>query len=262
MLRSLNKTSSGRRILGTPKVGVLGSNIPSTGTSGPAYTYNDLNLPADADKYIRGVILSGPSAGDFFAYEDTSFTFANAPDGTYYATYQLYVDNTIVGSPATITLQVGEAAVTVNCVVGNSTAQGSDVSLNRTINAIVSNGVAQGLSSSVSNGNSVSTSIGEAISSGLAASVVQSQTVNALTANADAVGLNALIGTSVNCSVGEVFAAGLVSSITTNNTINTIVASCLAAGLTSTVVIGNSNIGKGDRVSVSFNTVTYSIRLR
>lgn len=94
---------------GTGGLGVLGSEISSAGTNGPGYAYNDLDLPDDAGKEIRGLITQWPSAGTLTAYEDTSFTF-DGPDGTYTAQYQLYVDGVAVGGPATITLQRGGVA--------------------------------------------------------------------------------------------------------------------------------------------------------
>ena len=107
MLRNLNRSSAGKRICGTPKVGVIGSLIPSSGDSGPGYTYNDLSFPADANKEICGQITAWPSAGTLFAHEDTSFEFTDAPNGTYTFQYQLYVDGVATGSPTTVTLTVG-----------------------------------------------------------------------------------------------------------------------------------------------------------
>lgn len=105
--RNLNYSVGGKRILGTPKTGVLGSLIPSTGDSGAGFLYNDLSLPADDSKEIRGEIIDWPSSGVLVAYEDSSFSFTGAPDDTYSFTYQLYVDGVLTGSVVTVTLQVG-----------------------------------------------------------------------------------------------------------------------------------------------------------
>lgn len=94
-------------ILGETGLGVLGSDIPSTGEDGASILYNDITLPADADKEIRALKLTDPSDGDLFIYEDGSFSFINAVDGVYTFTYQLYVDGVSTGSPATVTLTVG-----------------------------------------------------------------------------------------------------------------------------------------------------------
>jgi hypothetical protein len=108
MLRNLNRTLTRGRVCGTPKTGVLGSAIASTGDYGAGYCYNDLDLPADANKEICGRVTAWPSAGTLFAYEDTSFSFTGAPDGIYTFQYQLYVDGVATGSPATVTLLQGD----------------------------------------------------------------------------------------------------------------------------------------------------------
>ena len=237
MLRSLNKSSSGRRILGTPKVGVLGSSIPSTGTAGPAYTYNDLDLPSDADKYIRGVILSGPSSGDFFAYEDTSFIFSGAPDGTYYATYQLFVDNVAVGSPATITLVVGEGLVTINGIVANASAEGLSTAVTKSINTSVGSVTAQGVSASVLSNRTIQTFVGDCVSQGVTTSLNIS--VNTQLAIVVAAGLNASVsnGNYIGAGVGNVQAQGLNASLSQDIVINSVVGSAQAEGATSTILL-------------------------
>ena len=99
------------RVCGTPNSGILGSLIPSTGDNGPAYAYNDLSLPADAGKEISGQITVWPSAGTLFAYEDTSFSFTGAPDGTYKFQYQLNVNGIPTGSPVAVSITIGTAGV-------------------------------------------------------------------------------------------------------------------------------------------------------
>lgn len=132
MLRNLNQSSGGQRVCGTPKSGVLGSLIPSTGDNGAGYTYNDLSLPADNTKEICGRITSWPSAGTLTAYEDTSFEFSGAPDGVYSFQYQLYVDGVAVGPPASVGLTVGYiaasatfAVTTADTVFSGGSANGS-----------------------------------------------------------------------------------------------------------------------------------------
>lgn len=116
MLRNLNRSFVRGRICGTPHSGVLGSLIQSTGDDGAAYTYSRLSLPADNNKEIRGQIVTWPSAGTLYAYEDTSFTFA-APDGSYTFEYQLYVDGVSVGSPETVQLEIGAAGATISTII-------------------------------------------------------------------------------------------------------------------------------------------------
>lgn len=96
----------GAIVCGNRGLGVIGSAIPSDGDHGAGYAYNDLSLPADANKEIRGEILTVPSSGNFFAYEDTSFELDGAADGTYTFSYRLYVDGADLGT-ATATIVVG-----------------------------------------------------------------------------------------------------------------------------------------------------------
>lgn len=93
--------------IGAGGLGVLGSEIASSGTSGPGYAYNDLSLPADAGKEICGRITTWPSVGTLYAYEDTSFIYSRTGDGAASFQYQLYVDGIAVGTPQTVTLTIG-----------------------------------------------------------------------------------------------------------------------------------------------------------
>lgn len=104
---------SGALLIGETGLGVLGSAISATGGSGASYLYNDLTLPADANKEICGRITTWPASGTLYAYENGNFTFT-AADGSYSFLYQLYVDGVAVGTPATVSLVVGAAGATQN----------------------------------------------------------------------------------------------------------------------------------------------------
>ena len=98
-----------------PGGGILGSAVPSTGSNGHASPiYNDLVLPADANKEFAWAIVTAPSGGGTFVpYEDGSFTYTG-PSTSF--TYQLYENYVAVGTPATVTITVatsftGAAAV-------------------------------------------------------------------------------------------------------------------------------------------------------
>ncbi len=100
----------GSIVCGDRGLGVLGSTIlanTSTGDHGPGYLYNDVDT-GDEGKEFRGLIVTPPSAGTFFAYEDGSFSFT-APDGTYTFVYRLYVDGVDLGT-ATSSVTIGGAA--------------------------------------------------------------------------------------------------------------------------------------------------------
>jgi len=105
-------------------LGMPGALIPSEGVDGPSYLFNDLSLPADAGKEIRGLIVTPPGVGTWFAYEDGSFTFTDAPDGVYLVPYELYVDGPLVGT-ATITITIGGQATLIgNANLGDFQAAG------------------------------------------------------------------------------------------------------------------------------------------
>lgn len=99
---------SGAYVIGETGLGVLGSSIPSTGTHGASFLYNDLSLPADNDKEIRGLIVTPPSGGIFYVWEDGSFSLTGAPDGVYSFVYRLFVDGVDLGT-ATGTITIGSS---------------------------------------------------------------------------------------------------------------------------------------------------------
>jgi len=84
--------------------GVLGSAIPA----GSVFE-NDFDS-GDAAKEFRAVWLTTPSSGTFTPYEDGGFTLSGAADGSYTASYELYVDGVDLGS-ATVSISIGLTAV-------------------------------------------------------------------------------------------------------------------------------------------------------
>ncbi len=119
---------SGAIVCGDRGLGVLGSQIPSSGDSGAGYLYNDLSIPSDNGKEVRGLIVSAPSSGSFFAYEDSSFEFSGAPDGLYSFTYRLFVDGEDLGT-AVSTLTVGASNVDIYCNISQAIANGYSAAL-------------------------------------------------------------------------------------------------------------------------------------
>lgn len=81
MLRNLNQSSAGKRICGIPRVGMLASAIP-TGFPLPALLLNDIDS-GFPNRLYSVEILTWPSAGLLYVYEDSSLSFTGAPDGTY-----------------------------------------------------------------------------------------------------------------------------------------------------------------------------------
>lgn len=87
-------------------LGVRGDGVPSDGVDGPSPIYAGLSLPAEAANEFRIVLLTTPTVGDLFIYEDTSFSFTG-PDGVHTWTYAAYKDGVLYGT-GTVTLVIGE----------------------------------------------------------------------------------------------------------------------------------------------------------
>jgi len=100
---------AGRWVAGDRGLGVRGFEIPSTGDDGASFLYNDLELPGDSLKEIRGHILTVPSGGTFAAEENGAFSLIGAPVGAYSFTYRLYLDGADLGT-ATAWIYVGTTA--------------------------------------------------------------------------------------------------------------------------------------------------------
>lgn len=124
MLRNLNVTTSGRRILGVPDIGILAATIASetsTGDYGPGLLYDEAINPANAGKQLRIRITTLPSAGNIFVYENGAFDFWDAPAGTYYVGYDRYADDVLGGSDtATVVVGAADGAASGTTLTGAS----------------------------------------------------------------------------------------------------------------------------------------------
>jgi hypothetical protein len=90
--------------------GVTASDIPSTGENGAGYLFNDVAAQSMlSTDQVRGEILSLPSAGVMVVNENSSFSFTDAPTGTYTATYRGFRNGVSYGD-YTITLNIGNTA--------------------------------------------------------------------------------------------------------------------------------------------------------
>ena len=128
MLRNLNYSPvAGKRILGTPRVGVLGSAIPAE-----SYIYPSLDLPGDATKFYRGWVVTRPAQGTLTTYENGAYEYdSTGAVGQQSFTVQLYEQGATLGSPITVTIDVVSNAtvssVTVTpdpaSIAGNATQQ-------------------------------------------------------------------------------------------------------------------------------------------
>jgi hypothetical protein len=90
---------------------VLGSDVPAAGTNGPGVAYNDLEA-ADLAREICARLTLAPAAGALYLYPNTSFAYTPAGDGVFTFQYQLYVNRVAIGSPQTVTLNIGIGAGT------------------------------------------------------------------------------------------------------------------------------------------------------
>lgn len=107
MLRNLNQTRAGRRILGVPWVGILAARIvtdTASGDAGPGLLFDEAQ--AQAGHLLRLHVTSTPASGSLFVFENGAFELAGAADGAYSIGYDWYLDNVLAGSDAAL-LQVG-----------------------------------------------------------------------------------------------------------------------------------------------------------
>ena len=203
---------SGALVVGNRGLGVIGSAIPSTGQHGPGYIYNDLTLPADANKEYRGPIVTPPSAGTFFAYEDSSFDFT-APDGTYSFTYRLFEDgvdrSTAIGSitiGATVITAVGTAAGTSTASASGAATTAATGTANGTSTASAvgaagtGTGSASGTSTAAATGASVASASGSAVGTSTANAVAFIATT--ISGAGSASGSSTALAISPNLNVG------------------------------------------------------------
>jgi hypothetical protein len=97
---------AGSVIIGDTGLGVRGDYIPSLGENGPSCLWPSLNLPTDAAVEVRGLLVTPPSVGSLFTYEDGSFILTGAPNGIYSFTFRVFADGVDKGI-ATATAIVG-----------------------------------------------------------------------------------------------------------------------------------------------------------
>ena len=125
MLRNLNQSAAGKRILGTPNVGILSATIAAetaTGDNGHGLLYDDSLISGNAGKQLRCRITAWPSAGALFVYENGSVDFSGAPDGSYTIGYAVDADAAQVATDSA-TVLVG--AVNSSAAAGTGTATGA-----------------------------------------------------------------------------------------------------------------------------------------
>lgn len=133
---------AGKCVYGNPGLGVTGAVIratTATGTHGPGLLYNDWDSGADDAKEFRALIVSPPSSGTLFVFEDGSFTFNGAPDGAYTLTYRLFVDGVDLGVAPPTTFVIGTGISTSTGTL--AATEGPDIFLAVSTNVKVITGV-------------------------------------------------------------------------------------------------------------------------
>lgn len=101
--------------------GVLAEDIPATGVHGASVLYDQVALPGDAGKEVRGLILTQPSGLTTWQHGEDGTITAEGPDGAYTYTMQVYVDGVALGSPVTITLTFGAGSMALGMTGGSGT---------------------------------------------------------------------------------------------------------------------------------------------
>lgn len=126
---------SGAMVVGDVGLGVIGAEVPDDGDDGAGYLYNDITLPDDANKEVRGEIVTWPLYGDLVAYEDSSFIYTpdNASVTADSFEYQLYINGVSTGSP--ITVDISFVGNTQYISVGEAlqSNDASPVAVNKTV---------------------------------------------------------------------------------------------------------------------------------
>lgn len=125
MLRDLNVSAGGKRICGIPRVGVLGSDVP-TGFPLAALLLNDIDS-GFPNRLYSVEILTVPSAGTLYVDEVSWASFTGAPDGTYTGTQRVRKYDPGVGivstddGPYSLTIGASTIAATLAWTEGSET---------------------------------------------------------------------------------------------------------------------------------------------
>jgi len=130
MLRNLNATYAGKRILASPYVGVLAATIAAEtaeGDQGPGILYNESIDPAYAGKYLRAWITNPPTVGTLLIAENGAIEGYDLPVGTHVFNYDLIVNDANDSSSSfTVTVGVVDAVAEGGVGVGAGSGTGGE----------------------------------------------------------------------------------------------------------------------------------------
>jgi hypothetical protein len=187
-----------------PQVGILAATIASqtaTGDNGAGLLYDESINPANAGKQLRLVVTSPPSAGVFFAYENGSFDFSGAPDGSYSIGYNVLADNVLIGSD-TATVAVGAVSATAAGVTLTGTSSISAGTASGQQNATAPGATLTGVGS-LSAGAATGGATGDATAPGANLSGSGTISAGSATGNQDATAPGATLNGSSSLSAGS-----------------------------------------------------------
>lgn len=260
MLRNLNKSATGRRILGIHTQGVLAENIPSTGTHGSGYAYPSLAFPGDNGVEVRGVITSTPvvtvgpgTLTSFFPYEDTSFDLVVTDDCTIQGTWDLYLDGVLDTSGLLLTVAIGAGgAIEINsdAFVSSNT---STVTVSGQFNVIMN--AVESLSNHQTDINLLMSMISDSV---IGSSTINESVVNLLKIlTSDNITSTSAIDASVVNLLQLLISNNVVSSSDINETSINVLQTIISDSVASSIVIDQSSIS--NVASVVLDNISLSV---
>lgn len=221
MLRNLNATYAGKRILASPYVGVLAETIAAEtaeGDQGPGILYNEAIDPAYAGKYLRAWITNPPTIGTLLIAENGAIEGYDLPAGVHVFNYDLLVNDASDSSSSfTVSVGVVDASAAGAALSGSATLDPGMAS--GTIAATAPGATLTG-SSTFAPGSAAGTSAGEAPGATLtgAATLETGSASGAISANAPGATLSSggdlTPGAAAGINPGIAAGATLTSSAT------------------------------------------------
>ena len=113
----------GSVIVGDTGFGVIGADIPSTGTNGASVLYQHVTLPADNDVEFRMLITVYPAVGTLTTFEDGSFIYTAPVPTTDSFTYEWFRDGVSQGTD-TVNLTIGVVGGIIPIIMNQLRNQG------------------------------------------------------------------------------------------------------------------------------------------
>lgn len=126
-LRDCNATYAGKRILASPYLGILASQIAAetaTGDNGEGILYNESIDPAYDGTYLRAWITNPPAVGSLTVSENGAIEAFDLPDGEHTFNYDLIV-NGVCDSASFFTVLVGVVDAAASGGTGTGVGSGA-----------------------------------------------------------------------------------------------------------------------------------------